>query len=727
LAQSTARLNIHESGLTLSSIARNLGGEISGKHVIAPGPGHSHEDRSLSVTLDPSAPDGFLVHSFAGDDPIACKDFIREKCGLPPWQAQKQPKPKDVDYIYHDEHGAPYIKITRRYKSNGKKDFSQSRWDEDRWVSGTKDLERVPYHLPELLNSKDRPIFFVEGEKDADRLAACGLLSTTASEGASAKWRPEQTRWFVGRNVYIIPDNDKPGQDHAHKVARAINPVASSVRIVQLDDLPEKGDVSDWLDRGGDIANLIAICEAAPPWAANDNVKSSEIVKEAGPRKFERSVLTQDAIALQFTEICADKLRYCHGTGAWFEWNGVVWKKNETKLAFHWCRLLARGLSQEVTDKEKKEVQKASFARAVEAFCQADPTLAVTIDNWDRDPFKLGTPAGTVDLKTGVHSTSDRTDGITKLTAVAPTETAHCPLWLKFLDEATGNDAGLIRFLRQWCGYALTGDTREHALVFVYGGGGNGKSVFLNTASGILNEYSVVAAMDTFTASKSDKHSTDLAMLRGARLVTASETEEGRPWAEARIKAMTGGDKITARYMRQDNFTYTPQFKLTIVGNHKPVLQNVDEAARRRFNIIPFTQTPQKPDRELESKLREEWPGILRWMIEGCLDWQANGLVRPESIVTATNEYFEEQDLFGRWLDECCDVERDNAYKYENAAVLLESWRAYADAAGEKLGTAKSLSAALASRGFGKKRVTGGATAYTGLRLKLRGGLARDD
>jgi putative DNA primase/helicase len=621
-----------------------------------------------------------------------------------------------VTYIYQDENSLPYIKITRRYR-NGKKDFPQSRWDGRTWVFGTKGLLKIPYRLPALITNEDRPIYFVEGEKDADRLAACGLLSTTASEGAKASWKPELTKWFIERDVYIIPDNDKPGEEHANKVARALKPVASSVRIVRLSGLPEKGDVSDWLDAGGDIAELMNLCEEAPLWAANDNFPSSS----TSLGNFSLGVITEDAVASRFVELFADKLRYCHSTGAWFEWNDVVWRKNETKLAFHWARLLARELSDDAVPKEMKAAQKASFARAVEAFSQADTTFAVTIDHWDRDPFKLGTPGGTVDLKTGLLSPAARSDGITKLTAVAPGDAAHCPLWLKFLEETTGNDLELIRYLKQWCGYCLTGDIREHALVFVYGGGGNGKSVFLNVISSILSDYAVTAAMDTFTASRDSKHPTDLAMLRGARMVTASETEEGKPWAEARIKQMTGGDKISARFMRQDFFTFPPQFKLTIVGNYKPALQNVDEALRRRFNIVPFTRKPEKPDKELESKLRVERSGILRWMIDGCLDWLANDLVRPQSIITATNEYFEEQDLFGHWLEECCDVERNNPHKWENATVLLESWRDYAEAAGEKPATTRSMSSALVSRGFTRKRVTGGATAYTGLRLRLKG------
>lgn len=259
--------------------------------------------------------------------------------------------------------------------------------------------------------------------------------------------------------------------------------------------------------------------------------------------------------------------------------------------------------------------------------------------------------------------------------------------------------------------------TGEHALIFAYGPGGNGKSVFLNTVSHILGDYAVTAAMDTFTASKDSKHPTDLAMLAGKRLVTASETEEGRAWAESRIKQMTGSDPISARFMRQDFFTFVPQFKLTIVGNHHPVLRNVDDAIRRRFNIVPFTHKPVKPDRELESKLKAEAPAILRWMIDGSLDWQANGLLRPMIVKEATESYFEEQDLISEWLDGCCEVEHGNDLKKAKASALFNSFKEFALQAGEEPGTAKALSTALRQRGFKRKRENSGAW-YLGVRVR---------
>jgi putative DNA primase/helicase len=279
----------------------------------------------------------------------------------------------------------------------------------------------------------------------------------------------------------------------------------------------------------------------------------------------------------------------------------------------------------------------------------------------------------------------------------------------------------MVRFLKQFCGYSLTGDTSEHAPLFVFGPGGNGKSVFLNVLIGILGTYAKTATMDAFIASKTDRHTTEIAMLNGARVVTVSETEEGRQWAESRIKQLTGGDPISAHFMRQDNFTFRPQFKLAIVGNHMPSLQTVDEAHRRRFNLVPFTNKPAKPDRELEQKLKAEWPAILRWAIEGCLDWQVHRLVRPPSVVQATNEYFDDQDLFGQWLADERDVEPGNPHKWERVAKLYDSWSAYANLAGEKPKTKKAFSAELQKKGYAREPLAK-ARGFSGIRLKLQNG-----
>ena len=239
----------------------------------------------------------------------------------------------------------------------------------------------------------------------------------------------------------------------------------------------------------------------------------------------------------------------------------------------------------------------------------------------------------------------------------------------------------------------------------------------MNVQVGIMGDYATTAAMDVFIASAGDRHPADLAMLRGSRLVTASETEEGRQWAESRIKQLTGGDRITARFMRQDFFTFLPSFKLQIIGNHKPGLRNIDDAARRRFNLVPFVQTPAVPDRQLEEKLKAEWPGILRWMVDGCLAWQRDGLVRPASITTATEAYFADQDTFAAWLEEECDVDLGNSWKSETSADLFAAWQRYAKAANEAPMNRKAFGEKMQRSGFEIHRGAKGMRRYRGIRL----------
>jgi putative DNA primase/helicase len=224
----------------------------------------------------------------------------------------------------------------------------------------------------------------------------------------------------------------------------------------------------------------------------------------------------------------------------------------------------------------------------------------------------------TYDLRTGVGRAPDPLDYITKKTAcaAAPAGTPH-PLWDAFLDHVTDHNADLIGFLQRYMGYCCTGLTHEHVFVFAYGTGANGKSTFINTIAKIFGDYATVADMSTFIASNTERHPTDLAKLMGVRLVVAQETQKGRRWDETKIKALTGGDKITARFMRQDFFDFVPKFKLFICGNHKPRLTSVDEAIRRRLLLVPFTvQIPlAERDLQLPDKLWAERRAILRWAI----------------------------------------------------------------------------------------------------------------
>lgn len=422
---------------------------------------------------------------------------------------------------------------------------------------------------------------------------------------------------------------------------------------------------------------------------------------------------SDEAIALYFAAQHADDLRHVAAWGRWLHWTGARWRQDDTLLAYDLVRAVTREIASRCNEMPiAKAIASAKTVAAVERMAKADRRHAATVDQWDADLWLLNTPGGIVDLRTGDLREHRPGDFMTKICAVTPA--GRCPAWMAFLAKVTAGDTELQRFLQRVAGYALTGSTSAHALFFAYGTGANGKSVFLNTLAGILGEYATSAPMETFVASNSERHPTDLAGLRGARLVTAIETEEGRRWAESKIKALTGGDKISARFMRMDYFEFAPRFKLVIAGNHRPGLRNVDEAIRRRMNLIPFVVTipPDERDEDLAEKLKAEWPGILAWMIDGCLDWQTEGLAQPEAVRDATKEYLEAEDAMATWIAERCSVKPGFA---TTSAALYADWKGWTDKAGEYAGSMKRFSQALATgRGLTKDRL--GAQQLAGFR-----------
>jgi len=327
----------------------------------------------------------------------------------------------------------------------------------------------------------------------------------------------------------------------------------------------------------------------------------------------------------------------------------------------------------------------------------------------------------TYDLRTGVGRPPDPLDYITKKTAcsLAPAGTPH-PLWDAFLMRVTNNDIELQRFLQRYCGYCCTGIISEHVFVFAWGTGANGKSTFINTIARIFGDYATVADMSTFITSNTEHHPTDLAKLRGARLVVAQETQKGRRWDETKIKALTGGDKITARFMRQDFFDFVPTFKLFICGNHKPRLTSVDEAIRRRLLLMPFTvQIPlAERDPQLADKLWGERRAILRWCIDGCLEWQRIGLAPPKIVLNATEEYFNEQDNVQQWLDDC--TENGGEFAFTRTTELFASWKAWCEARNTKPGSERTLSEVVRDKGFAKKRNSDGQQGFRNLVVRPR-------
>ena len=615
--------------------------------------------------------------------------------------------PATAKWDYLDVAGK-LIGVVYRYDPPGRgKEFRP--WDARRRKMAPPE-PRPLYNQPGLEAAAQ--VVLVEGEKCAQALIDAGIVATTAMHGANAP--VDKTDWspLAGKAVLIWPDRDRPGWEYAANAAQAI--LSAGAKTCHILYPPEEAtdgwDAADAVAEGFDIA---AFLTHGPRLQVHDLIEDVEPVVS-----IEESVWgTEDALALAFTRRYHRDWRYVAAWGRWLMWDSQRWRTEDTLAATDLIRNVCRHAAVHADNpKLAAKLATAGTVGGVERLARADRRHAATTGEWDADPWLLNTPGGVIDLKTGRQRAHDRADRMTKVTTATPG--GECPTWRQFLAEVTGSDAALQAYLQRMAGYALTGSTQEHALFFLYGTGANGKSVFVNTLATILGDYAANAAMDTFMETRTDRHPTDMAGLRGARFVAAIETEQGRRWAESKVKNLTGGDKISARFMRQDFFEFFPQFKLFVAGNHKPAIRNIDEAMKRRLHLIPFTITvpPERRDKHLQQKLLAERDGILAWAVQGCLDWQRLGrLDPPQQVLDATEEYFEAEDALGRWLDERC-VREANAKSL--TAELFNDWKQWAEAAGEFTGSQKRFADLLLTRGVEKWRNTAGLRGFRGVGLK---------
>ncbi len=642
----------------------------------------------------------------------AAADLLGRSRSAPARKSSKKDAPVDelgpatAKWDYLDAAGH-LIAVVYRYDPPGqKKQFRP--WDAKRRKMTPPD-PRPLYNQPGMASSAQ--VVLAEGEKCAQALIDAGIVATTAMHGANAP--VDKTDWspLSGKTVLIWPDRDKPGWEYATQAAQAVLAAgAKSCHVLYPpEDAPEGWDAADAIAEGFDVATFLA---HGPRLQMHDVADVDDPVVSS-----DESVWgTEDALALAFTRRYHRDWRYVAAWGRWLVWDGQRWRTEDTLAATDLIRSVCRQTAVRADNpKVAAKLASSGTVSGVERLARSDRRHAATTDEWDADPWLLNTPGGVVDLKSGRKRPNERGDRMTKITTATPN--GDCPQWSAFLSDVTGGDADLQAYLQRMVGYCLTGVTSAHALFFLYGTGANGKSVFANVISTILGDYAATASMDTFVETRGERHPTDLAGLRGARFVTAIETEQGRRLNESKVKAITGGDKISARFMHKDFFEYTPQFKPVIVGNHKPAIRNIDEAMRRRMHMIPFTVTipPERRDPRLTEKLLAERGGILAWAVAGCLAWQREGLNPPASVQAATEEYFEAEDALGRWLDERC-VQEVNAKSL--TAELFTDWKQWADGAGEFIGSQRRFSDLLITRGIQKWRNSAGVRGFQGIGLK---------
>jgi putative DNA primase/helicase len=507
-------------------------------------------------------------------------------------------------------------------------------------------------------------------------------------DGNCLRLPPTIGRWWLN-------EHDKP-----RRIVDAPDWLLGSFGLQKMMDETAKAALDEDLKTDADAPDDNAGPDVTAPEPLFKEYDSAEPKHKTTEPDDNAPAFSEDALALVFTGQHGATLRYVAKWGKWLIYDGKKWNFDETLKTFSLARQICRAAARRCNKpREGKAIASAKTRSAVVSLASSDSRHAATVEQWDADPWLLNTPDGVVDLRTGKTRPHRAADHMTKICAVTPDAKCPTPLWDAFLATITGNDIELQKFLQRMSGYGLTGVTIEHALFFLYGTGANGKGVFINTVAGVMGDYHRTAPLETFTDSNNERHPTELAMLHGARLVTVAETEANKRWSESRIKTLTGGDPIDARFMRQDFFTYTPQFKLNISGNHRPGLNSVNEAIRRRVNMLPFAVTiPEaQRDKNLTEKLKAEWPGILAWMIEGCLEWQKVGMRQPQVVRDATDEYLKAEDQLGRWIEECLEHDPNG---WASSTDLFYSWKQWAVENGEWVGSQRKLSIDLTDAGF---------------------------
>lgn len=429
--------------------------------------------------------------------------------------------------------------------------------------------------------------------------------------------------------------------------------------------------------------------------------------------------------ARKFVDMHGDDLIWIPDEQRWATWEGNRWRRDiddtvltkatstATRIAETLMRTGGSAREAQAARALANRVASRKYIQNMMELAKADKRIVVPSAQLDADPYILGTPVGAFDLKTVKLLPSSERRRISRSTQVSPSN-AGCQKWKKFLEEITNGNADYIRYSKRWLGYCLTGDTSEQLLHFLYGPGGNGKSVFLDVVSEILGDYAVVAPMDSFTSVRGERHPTDLAGLQGARWVTASETQAGRSWDEARVKLLTGGESIRVRRMHEDFYEYRPTYKLAFSGNQKPDLRGFDQAMKRRMVLLPFLHTPVKVNPKLKEELLAEGGAILSWMIEGCREWQQHGLGSASCIEVATEEYFEDQDPVGRWI-KARTVPDGNATS--QSSELYRDYQTWCFAEGERTLSQKAFSQAILTKGFQKDRRVG-LSRFSGIALR---------
>lgn len=438
---------------------------------------------------------------------------------------------------------------------------------------------------------------------------------------------------------------------------------------------------------------------------------------------------TDTGNAKRFVRLHGDDIRFCVQWGAWLIWDGSRWKRDDAMAIDRLAESVALNLDWECSQETDKE-RRTSLRKAAQAaenykkrrdFLEiAKAMVAVRQDDLDKNPWLVATRNAVIDLKNLITATPRREDLITKRAEVEYVPEAQCPRWTEFLSLVTDGNVDLISYLQRAAGYSLTGVTDERCLFTLWGSGKNGKSTFIETISVILGDYAARTPTETLLSKRYDGIPNDVAALKGARFVHASESKEGRSLSESLVKDITGNDTISARFMRGEWFSFRPEFKLWLGTNHKPIIRETTDAIWDRIRLVPFTvRIPDAkliPASEVRQMFDEERSGIFNWMLEGVALWRSGGLGTAEAVRAATGSYRSEMDLLGEFLSDTCTL---NDTAEIEVGTLFDAYVEWCNSNQERPLKKRAFGNRLLERGFDQYQKTTGkrAKTWTGITL----------
>jgi putative DNA primase/helicase len=408
-----------------------------------------------------------------------------------------------------------------------------------------------------------------------------------------------------------------------------------------------------------------------------------------------------------------DEMRHVSEWSCWLIWDGSRWVKDRSGAVERFAKETVRAMYEEVSKIPDDEARKTAVKWAMRSesrekikamvdLAKSEPGIPITPEVLDGDGWLLNVENGTLDLRTGELRAHRREDLITKLAPVTYKAVAEAPTFRRFLERILPSET-LRTFVKRAVGYSLTGDASERAFLILHGSGKNGKSTLLEAIQALLGDYAMTTPVETLLLKPAGGIPNDIARLKGARFVSASENERGRKLAEALVKAMTGKDTISARFMRGEFFDFRPTHKLWLATNHKPEISGTDPAIWDRIKLVPFNvRIPeQEQDKHLDEKLEAELSGILAWAVQGCLEWQRGGLTEPDEVRAATKGYKAEMDPLARFIEECCVLRADLRASTRD---LVDAYRAWAWEIGEQEVTWKEVTNRLKIHGCESSR-----------------------